>query len=213
MAHITPGIALNMPDLSHEASYHPRIVCGIDEAGCGPWAGSVVAACVFAMGAPQELLSMLDDSKKLTPAKREALYPRILDHMPVGVGEATAQEIDTLNIWKATELAMQRAFAAHTVPADIALVDGKRTPALSCKVVTIIQGDGISASIAAASIVAKVTRDRMMKELDALYPGYGFARHAGYGTKAHQEALARLGPCPAHRRSYAPIRTLLDKAA
>lgn len=201
-----------MPDLSHEARYYPRIVCGIDEAGRGPWAGPVVAACAIINDAPPSLIKALDDSKKLTKAKRENLFDAIMGSMHIGIGEASAEEIDRMNIWKATELAMQRAFAPLQ-HAELALVDGNRAPALSCTVVPLVKGDSISASIAAASIIAKVTRDRMMETLDQHYPGYGFARHAGYGTRQHQDALRALGPCPVHRKSFAPIRSLLQEAA
>jgi ribonuclease HII len=204
-----------MPDLAHEASYYPQRVCGIDEAGRGPWAGSVVAACVHIdrTNTPESLIHALNDSKKLSRRARESLYEAIMGHMQIGIGEASCEEIDALNIWKATELAMQRAFtslAAVTTPMDVALVDGNRAPALTCRVIPIIKGDSISASIAAASIIAKVTRDRMMETLDATYPGYGFARHAGYGTKQHHDALRQFGVTPIHRRSFAPIRALLE---
>ncbi len=202
-----------MPDLSHERQYYPRLVCGIDEVGRGPWAGPVVAACVILPPEKTELINALDDSKKLTRSKREQLYPVIIESCEVGIGESTPEEIDEINIWKATERAMQRAFDALTQAPCIALVDGNRHPALACETVTIIKGDSISASIAAASIIAKVTRDRYMEEMDLTYPHYAFARHMGYGTKAHQLALAEHGPCPLHRRSFAPIRALLAQEA
>ncbi len=202
-----------MPDLSHETRHHPHIVCGIDEAGRGPWAGAVVASCVIVGDAPQSLLLALDDSKKLTRAKRESLFDAIHAHMQVGIGQSSADEIDHLNIWKATERAMQRAFSALGAKADIALIDGNRHPALPCETITLVKGDSISASIAAASIIAKVTRDRMMETLDKEYPGYGFTKHAGYGTRQHMEALKQLGICPAHRKSFAPIRTIIEQAA
>lgn len=202
-----------MPDLSHEKSYYPRTVCGIDEAGRGPWAGPVVAACTFITDASSTLIASLNDSKKLSRSKREALYDIIMDNMRVGVGEASAAEIDALNIWKATELAMQRAYNALGITTDIALIDGNRAPSLPCIPVPIIKGDSISASIAAASIIAKVTRDRKMHALDTLHAGYGFAKHAGYGTKEHHNALLALGPCPEHRQSFAPIKALSARAA
>lgn len=202
-----------MPDLAHEARYHPRIVCGIDEAGRGPWAGPVVAACVRIDTIPAALLAGLNDSKKLSRKKREALFTPIQNELHVGIGEASAEEIDALNIWKATELAMQRAYHSLGIPADIALVDGNRAPLLSCEVIPLIGGDGISASIAAASIIAKVTRDRQMETLEETYPGYGFAKHAGYGTRIHHDALKTLGPCAIHRKSFAPVRALLQEAA
>lgn len=202
-----------MPDLSHEASFHPRTVCGIDEAGRGPWAGPVIAACAYITDTTPTLIASLNDSKKLSRSKREMLFDTIMNTMRIGVGEASAAEIDTLNIWKATELAMQRAYHALGITIDIALVDGNRAPALPCTPIPLIKGDGISASIAAASIIAKVTRDRKMYALDNTYKGYGFAKHAGYGTKEHHNALLALGPCPEHRKSFAPVKTLLVKAA
>ena len=202
-----------MPDLTHEASYKPSIVCGIDEAGRGPWAGPVVAACALITKAPTSLIESLDDSKKLSRSKREALFDAIMEHIRIGIGQASPAEIDSMNIWKATELAMQRALIALGTHVDIALVDGNRAPALPCRVATLIKGDSISASIAAASIIAKVTRDRLMRTLDGTYPGYGFAQHAGYGTKDHHNALLQLGPCAVHRRSFAPIRAILGEAA
>lgn len=202
-----------MPDLAHEARYHPRIVCGIDEAGRGPWAGPVVAACVRIDTISPALLAELNDSKKLSRKKRETLFDSIQIELQVGIGNASAEEIDALNIWKATELAMQRAYHHLGLTADIALVDGNRAPLLPCQVIPLIGGDGISASIAAASIIAKVTRDRWMDALEETYPGYGFSRHAGYGTRAHHDALKELGPCAIHRKSFAPIRALLQEAA
>ncbi len=202
-----------MPDLSHETRYHPKIVCGIDEAGRGPWAGPVVASCVLVANAPASLITALDDSKKLSRSKREILFDAISKHMHIGIGQSSAQEIDDTNIWKATERAMQRAYQALGTVADIALVDGNRAPQLNCTVIPIIKGDSISASIAAASIIAKVTRDRLMHELANTYPQYGFASHAGYGTKAHHTALLTFGPCEAHRKSFAPIRAIIEKAA
>lgn len=201
-----------MPHFKLEHKYAPARVCGVDEAGRGPWAGPVVAAAlIFQPGdtAPRGL----NDSKKLNAAAREDLFEKLTARNIVhGVGIATAEEIDELNIWGATQLAMRRAVAALSLTPQVALVDGKLKPKdFPCAVEPIIGGDGISLSIAAASIIAKVTRDRIMHAHALTYPQYGFERHAGYGTPLHQEALAAHGPCPLHRRSFAPIRALLGK--
>lgn len=199
---------MTLPDFSLEldAIAQGLVVCGIDEAGRGPWAGPVVAAAVILD--PGNIPPGLNDSKKLTEAKREALFPAIMAAAQAGVGEASPEEIDSRNILAATFLAMSRAVAALSPQPHLALVDGNRAPLLSIRVKTIIGGDGKCLSIAAASIVAKVTRDRMMRELDGIHPGYGFAKHKGYGTAAHSAALSRHGPCQAHRRSFAPIAKL-----
>lgn len=188
--------------------------CGVDEAGRGCWVGPVVAAAVvFKDGA----LAGLADSKALTAKKRAALYPLILERAWVGVGMASAAEIDQVNILQATFLAMRRALAGLPAEALAALtdvvVDGNRDPQLTglpehCQVQTLVKADALVAEVSAASIVAKVTRDRLMAELDRILPGYGFALHAGYGVPAHQAALARLGPCREHRMSFAPLRRL-----
>lgn len=183
------------------------IVCGVDEAGRGPWAGPVVAAAVILD--PANIPAGLNDSKKLTEARREALFGPIMQSAIVGVGTVGAARIDAMNILKATHAAMAEAVAALAPAPSIALVDGNRAPPLACRCETIIGGDGTSLSIAAASIIAKVTRDRLMHAMDRQYPGYGFATHKGYGTAAHAAALRRLGPCPEHRTSFAPIRALL----
>jgi ribonuclease HII len=190
-----------------------RLVCGIDEAGRGPWAGPVVAGAVVldpeTLG--ETLLRGLDDSKKLKPQAREVLFRELQARARIGVGIADVDEIDSLNILQATMLAMARALGDLGTPApDLALVDGNRAPELACAARTVVKGDGLSLSIAAASIVAKVSRDRMMAELDRRHPGYGWARNAGYGTAEHQAALASLGVTPAHRRSFAPIRKILS---
>lgn len=184
-------------------------VCGVDEAGRGPWAGPVVAAAViFSDYVPIE---GLNDSKQVAASRRIILYEQIMAQCSVGVGQASAEEIDRMNIWRATELAMQRAVAALPVAAAFALIDGNRIPAcLPCPSGAIIRGDSISPSIAAASIIAKVTRDQIMTDYARHYPHYGFERHAGYGTAQHQAALAAHGICPIHRRSFAPIRALLE---
>lgn len=176
-----------------------RAFAGIDEAGRGPLAGPVVAACVVMP--PQPLLPGVDDSKKLSEKRREALFDAVHGCARfVGVGVATAREIDELNILQATRLAMAR--ASHGAPCDLFLVDAIDRLDVPGEVRGIIHGDALCYSIAAASIIAKVTRDRMMRELDARYPQYGFAAHKGYGTRAHIEALRALGPCPEHRRSF-----------
>jgi ribonuclease HII len=203
-----------MPNLTHELALALPRVCGVDEAGRGPWAGPVVAASV--MFHPNDAIPTgLNDSKKLSRAAREKLLEQLLSaHILHGIGIASAQEIDALNIWGATQLAMRRAVAAMPIAPQFALIDGKIEPKdFPCPTRAIIGGDGVSLSIAAASIVAKVTRDRMMDDYAREYPQYGFDRHAGYGTKQHQEALATHGPCPIHRTSYAPIRAILSKAA
>lgn len=197
------------PDFSLEEA-HGGVVAGIDEAGRGPWAGPVVAAAVILH--PAHIPDGINDSKKLTARKREALYEVIRTQHQVGVGLATPEEIDALNILAATMLAMQRAVEALPTAPTLALVDGNRAPKLRCPVRTIIGGDAKSLSIAAASIMAKVTRDRLMAELSREYPGYGFERHAGYGTPAHQQALAMLGVTPQHRKSFKPIREYLERA-
>ena len=205
-----------MPDLALEAAARAegcRVVCGVDEAGRGPWAGSVVAGAVVLDAArlPDTLAAGLDDSKKLKPAVRAELFKALAAVARIGVGIASVEEIDSHNILAATLLAMGRAVADLGAPLpDLALVDGNRPPDLGCAVRTVVKGDGLSLSIAAASIVAKETRDRMMAELDLRHPGYGWARNAGYGTAEHKNALARLGVTEAHRKSFAPIRKMLS---
>ena len=195
------------PSLAFEIDSGHALVCGIDEAGRGPWAGPVCAAAVILDR--QRIPEGLNDSKKLTEAKREALFPLIMAAADVGVGLVSATEIDAINILQATYLAMNRAVAALKQTPALALIDGNRAPKLSCATQTIIGGDGKSLSIAAASIIAKVTRDRLMLELDKAFPAYGFARHKGYGTAAHAAALRQHGPCTEHRRSFAPVKELL----
>ena len=206
------------PDLSAErrlwALGYLRIA-GVDEAGRGPWAGPVVAAAVILPPHEENLLELLagvTDSKQLTPLRRDALYERIFDvAIGVGVGQASAREIDALGIVPATQLAMHRALVALPVPPDYLLVDYVNLPDVDLPQEAIVKGDARVLSIAAASIVAKVERDRIMVELEARYPGYGFAQHKGYGTRAHQEALRRLGPSPVHRKTWKPVRELLRK--
>ncbi len=192
-------------------------VCGIDEAGRGPLAGPVVAAAVLLNA--HDLPDGIADSKKLSAAARAHLCKELHRRAHVGVGQATAAEIDALNIHHATLLAMRRAFddlcaaleraGAPCAPA-FALVDGKFTPDLPCGAQAVVKGDAKVLSIAAASIIAKQHRDVLMMELDERFPGYGFARHKGYPTKIHLQALERLGPCPEHRRGYAPVRRVCE---
>ena len=175
------------------------VVAGIDEVGRGPLAGNVVTACVVMPEEPPIL--WIDDSKKLSESRREKVFDEILEHaLYIGIGEVSPEEIDRVNILEATRLAMKE--AASKVPADVFLIDAVRDLGLRGREVSIIKGDATSYSIAAASNVAKVTRDRQMAEMDRLYPEYGFARNKGYGTKEHIEALKRIGPCPIHRRSF-----------
>ena len=217
-------------------------VCGLDEAGRGPLAGPVVAACVFI---PQEVRKegfwdRVNDSKKLTEKKRDELFDLIMAHTHYGIAQSSVAEIDQINILQASLLAMKRAFegmlgnenlipltlrACGAPPSPrrgegwgeggdnperwIALVDGNQKPKLPCFIQTVVKGDSISLSIAAASILAKVTRDRMMKELCALYPMYGWSRNAGYGTALHLQAISKYGITDYHRRSFAPVRAAI----
>jgi ribonuclease HII len=185
-------------------------VAGVDEAGCAPLAGPVVAAAVVLD--PRRIPPGINDSKKLTPEAREILFAAITAQARFAIGIADVARIDADNILNARLWAMVRAVEALGMPPDLVLVDGNRAPAVVCRVRTVIGGDAISLSIAAASIIAKVTRDRLMCKLDAEWPGYGFASHKGYGTQAHYTALSCLGPSPHHRRSFAPIRLLIEAA-
>lgn len=189
------------------------LVCGIDEVGRGPWAGPVVAAAVILPDTLPDFFSAVTDSKKLTVQQRETLYEPLVSCCKYGLGMASVEEIDQINILQATFLAMQRAFAALPVQPEHAYIDGNKTPKLPCTAEAIIGGDAKVPAIAAASIIAKVTRDRLMAELDCAFPGYSWSTNMGYGTKCHQNGLASLGVTPHHRRSFAPIRTLLEKAA
>ncbi len=183
-------------------------VCGLDEAGRGPLAGPVVAACVVLD--LDDVPDGIRDSKAMTEAAREALAEEIRRRARVGIGIADVDVIAERNIHGATLWAMARAFEAVGEPLPrAALVDGRHCPEIPCECVAIVGGDASVPSIAAASIIAKVERDRIMRELDARYPGYGFAEHKGYAVPAHREALLKLGPCPAHRMSFAALRTLL----
>ncbi len=175
------------------------VFAGMDEAGRGPLAGNVVAACVVMPKEP--LIPWVDDSKKLSPLRRDQVFDEIMKTaLFVGVGEASPEEIDAINILQATKNAMRR--AAQGAPASLFLIDAVKGLGLPGEERAIIHGDAVSYSIAAASIIAKVTRDRQMAELEKMYPGYGFEQHKGYGTAQHIAALKELGPCPAHRRSF-----------
>lgn len=186
------------------------LVAGVDEAGRGPWAGPVVAAAVILD--PAAVPIGIADSKALTSDRRANLYDAILASAMVGVGIGEVERIDRDNILNATMWAMREAILRLPVRPVAALVDGNRRPEAPVAIETVVGGDARSLSIAAASIVAKVTRDRLMQQLALAHPGYGFERHKGYGTAEHRRALDRLGPCPQHRRSFAPIRLVLERA-
>ncbi len=198
-----------MPDFSLESHYQ-GIIVGVDEVGRGPWAGPVVAAAaVVPMSAP---VDGINDSKKLSAKKRQLMYDRIMEHAQVGIGSASVQEIDHINILAATKLAMKRAIADLDLVPDVVLVDGNQTfdTGFDCPVYPVIKGDSVSMSIAAASIVAKVTRDRLMAQLAQEFPYYGWEKNAGYGTKDHQVGLSDHGVCMHHRKSFKPIANLLQ---
>ncbi len=187
----------------YEKEYAPtcRYICGIDEAGRGPLAGPVVAAAVILP--PGCIIEYINDSKKLTPKKRDELFDVIMQEAEaVGVGVVDHREIDRINILQATYVAMREAVSKLSITPDILLNDAVEIPGVDIPQVPIIKGDAKSVTIAAASIIAKVTRDRMIVEADQKYPGYGFAQHKGYGTKAHYEALAKLGISPIHRYTF-----------
>lgn len=197
------------PDFSFERQcYGP--VCGIDEAGRGPLAGPVVAAAVILT--PARIPEGLNDSKALSPKQRELLLNAIEKNALIGIGISEPEEIDRLNILHASLAAMRRAVLALPRLPDMALIDGNKLPPdMPCKAKTIVKGDSRSLSIAAASIVAKVTRDRLMIEAEARYPGYGLMRHKGYPTKAHMEAIKSLGASPIHRHSFKPVRLAIER--
>lgn len=192
-------------------TWQGRRVCGADEAGRGPLAGPVVAAAVILdAGRP---IDGLRDSKQLSPARREHLAQVIRSRAAAwAVAEASVQEIDRLNVLQASLLAMKRAIELLDPAAEIALIDGNRLPRLRIEARAIVGGDALEPAISAASILAKQHRDRLMAELDCVFPGYGFAGHAGYPTAQHLQRLRELGPCAAHRRSFAPVRALLQDA-
>ncbi|MFD2204320.1 ribonuclease HII [Kiloniella antarctica] len=217
-----------MPDFSKEREIAKEydlknaIIVGVDEVGRGPWAGPVVAAAAWLnrKRLPRKLVALLDDSKKLSIKKREQIDTQLqllnkTGVVKIALGEASIEEIDEINILQASMLAMQRAitnlsrppFALHP---DAILIDGNRLPELPCPGKAVVKGDSISLSIAAASVVAKVNRDRQMHQLSIQYPGYGWERNQGYGTPEHQAALLDLGVTPAHRRTFRPIRERLE---
>ena len=208
-----------MPDFSIECG-HIGLVAGCDEAGCGPWAGPVVAAAVIFpeyKALSSTLLDVLEDSKKLTSKKREYAFNLLNDATSIqyysAIAHASVEEIDTLNIRQAAMLAMQRALVALPIQPHVALIDGITRPSVPFPTQCVKQGDTLSFSIAAASILAKVTRDRWMHTLAQEFPQYGWERNAGYGTAFHQEALKKYGVTSHHRRTFAPIALLLQKAA
>lgn len=187
------------------------IYCGVDEAGAGPLCGDVVAAAVILN--PDDPIPELTDSKKLTEKKRERLFDEIREKaVDFCVASASVEEIDRLNILNARMLAMTRAVEGLRLPCDHALIDGNKLPKLNIPATALIKGDARVAAISAASVLAKVQRDRDMVAMEERFPGYGFAKHKGYGTKMHLEALEALGPCEIHRRSYAPVKRLLTKS-
>ena len=207
-----------MPSFRYEkrcAEAGAILIAGIDEVGRGPLAGPVVAAVavIDRAVAKRKLLRLIDDSKKLTPEEREEAYAAIIESGVVryAVGEASVEEIDAINILQATFLAMRRALQAMVEQPDLVLIDGNRAPPeLGCRAETIVGGDARSYSIAAASIIAKVTRDRYMRGLAASFPGYGWETNVGYARPEHLAALTRLGPTAHHRRSFAPVRLALE---
>ena len=204
-----------MPSKTPDWTFESRFtgpVCGVDEAGRGPLAGPVVAAAVILD--PENLPKGLNDSKVLSHEVRELLMNDIFVMCDVGIGIAEPEEIDRANILGATMIAMQRAVESliSTVGENptVALIDGNKAPPLPCPAQTLIKGDSRCLSIAAASIVAKVTRDHLMLDADRRFPGYDFATHKGYGTKIHRSAIQELGPCPIHRRSFNPIKMMVE---
>lgn len=206
-----------MPDFNIEKSLNLNgLIAGFDEAGRGPWCGPVVAACVCwpDLQIPEELANAINDSKKLTAKKREALFPKIMaSNAIVGVGQASAEEIDDMNILQASFLAMHRALDEVRVKGYnpiFGLIDGNRLPKWDMPCQAVIGGDGKSLSIGAASIIAKVVRDRLMTDLAKEFPAYGWERNAGYGTAEHIKALKEYGPTIHHRKSYAPIKKILE---
>ena len=188
--------------LFHDQSFFTpgAVIAGMDEAGRGPLVGNVVTACVV-MPLDADPIPWVDDSKKLSESRREKVFDEIMKNaLYIGIGQATPEEIDAVNILQATMNAMRR--AAANVPANIFLIDAVKNLGLNGKEISIIHGDALSYNIAAASIIAKVTRDRQLKELDTLYPMYGFIRNKGYGTREHIDALKAYGPCPEHRKTF-----------
>ncbi len=206
-----------MPNREYEIQFGAesgRIICGVDEVGRGPLAGPVIAAAVVLPqdGLPHALESKIRDSKKLSEKQREALYPALIECCRYAIAEGSVEEIDTINILQASLLAMKRAVDGLGLAPDHALIDGNKLPkGLPCQATTIVGGDDKSLSIAAASIIAKVTRDRLMKQLAQQHPAYGWEKNAGYGTPIHLKALQELGATEWHRRSFAPVARATGK--
>ncbi len=198
-----------MPDFKLEKTIEGK-VCGLDEVGRGPLAGPVIAACVYVSDMSHDFLLDVNDSKKLSAKKRERLYGEIVAHCFYGLGRCSVEEIDDINILQASLLAMARAYEDMNVVCDHALIDGNKTAPLPCPCTTVIKGDSVSVSIAAASIVAKVTRDRVMKELDVDCPGYGWSSNSGYGSSQHRDAISQIGITKHHRKTFAPVRLMLE---
>jgi len=205
-----------VPDYLLEAAAAARLgdgpVAGVDEVGRGPWAGPVVAAAVVLdIGRlPERVIAQLDDSKRVSPKRRAELFEALPEWADIGIGMADVEEIETLNILRASHLAMRRAVEALPLLPLVALVDGNIGPPLPCRGEPVVGGDGLCLSIAAASIVAKVTRDRIMWTLAVDFPGFGWERNVGYGTPEHRAGLRRLGPTRHHRRTFTPVRNLLN---
>ena len=187
---------------------HGGVVAGVDEAGRGPLAGPVVAAAVVLN--PRRIPKGIGDSKALSAKTRERLHDELIACARIGVGQASVEEIDSINILRASHLAMERAVAALPLPPELVLVDGNRAPKWNWRCETLVGGDALCLSIAAASIIAKVVRDRLMLELHATHPQYDWASNMGYGTLAHRMALVRFGPTPHHRRTFAPVAELIS---
>jgi ribonuclease HII len=201
-----------VPDLTIESGYQ-GIVVGVDEAGRGPWAGPVVAAAVNLKKPPNDSFFSVDginDSKKMSAAKREILYELIVNNCEVGVGVVGIDDIESLNILGATKKAMCLAVSVLKTKPDVVLIDGNQPPEMECEVLAIVKGDQKSLSIAAASIIAKVTRDEIMKDLHLKHPFFGWDTNAGYGTKAHQAGLAEHGITKHHRKTFAPIMKIIQ---
>ncbi len=194
------GIA-DLFEFDREKRKNFPVICGIDEAGRGPLAGDVYAAAVIFDG--DTVIEGINDSKKLSGKKREKLYDEIISKAKAYcVATASVEEIESINILNAAMLAMKRAYEGLGISADIVLVDGNKSPDIDCRIETVIKGDGLSASIAAASILAKVSRDRYMCGMAEKYPQYRFEKHKGYGTELHKQLIAEYGPCPIHRMSF-----------
>lgn len=207
----------DMIDLTHEIQHgydRGKVICGVDEVGRGPLAGPVVAAAVILPpDLPLEIRAQIRDSKKLSLVQRENLFEPITTLCLTSIAEASVEEIDRLNILQASLLAMRLAVEGLNCKIDMALIDGNRCPKLACPAEAIVKGDSKSPSIAAASIIAKVTRDRLMTRLAEMHPGYGWEHNFGYGTPEHMQGMQRLGVTGWHRTSFAPVRNIVEKAA